>query len=354
MKLAQDSLREITRLAKQLGRTIRFMEVCGTHTMAAFRTGLRSLLPEQIKLLSGPGCPVCVTPTDYVNRAVALARQPDILVTTFGDMIKVPGTEASLEQARAQGAAIRVVYSPLDALAEAQANPSRTVVFLGVGFETTAPTTAWALQRARQEAPNFFVLCGHKTMPRAMAAILEAGECAVEGFICPGHVSVITGTQMYEFIARDHQVPCVVTGFEGADLAEGILMLLRQRLQGRAVVEVQYTRSVEREGNPKARAALDEVFEPCDAEWRGFGTIPGSGLSLKGPYVAHDAGRLLRNVVLPASREPIGCRCGEVLRGLIPPSDCPLFGKVCTPDNPIGACMVSSEGACAAYHRYGG
>ena len=339
-------------LAASLGRPVQLMEVCGTHTMAAFRTGLRSLLPDGVKLLSGPGCPVCVTPIDYVDKAVALAGRPDTVVATFGDMIRVPGSELSLEQARARGARVRVVYSPLDALAEARANPGTAVVFLGVGFETTAPTTAWVLREAARDTPNFFVLCGHKTMPQAMAALLDGGEVRVDAFLCPGHVSVIIGSAPYEFIPRRYGRPCVVAGFEGGDLAAAIRMALRQLADGRAEVEVQYARSVSREGNARAQAAIREAFEACDAAWRGLGVIPGSGLRIRPEWAAQDAERLLAGLDLPPAREPKGCRCGDVLRGLCAPPECPLFGKGCTTDHPIGACMVSSEGACAAYYKF--
>ncbi|MBU1694833.1 MAG: hydrogenase formation protein HypD [Verrucomicrobia bacterium] len=345
-------IQAIRELAGGLGRTVRLMEVCGTHTMAAFRSGLRSLLPANVQLLSGPGCPVCVTPIDYVDQAVALAQRPDTVVATFGDMIRVPGTEASLEQARARGAQVRVVYSPLDALAEARANPGTAVVFLGVGFETTAPTTAWALREAARDTPNFYVLCGHKTMPQAMAALLDGGEVCVDGFLCPGHVSVIIGSKPYEFIPQKYGLPCVVAGFEGEDMAAAIRMALKQLAEGRAEVEVQYTRSVTREGNAKAQAAIREVFEDSDAAWRGLGTLPGSGLRIRGEFSAHDAERLLAGLEIPPAREPAACRCGDVLRGACAPPECPLFGTLCTPGHPVGACMVSSEGTCAAYYQF--
>ena len=346
---------EIRDLMSRLARPVRLMEVCGTHTMTAFRTGLRSLLPAEVTLLSGPGCPVCVTPVSYVDRALALAAQPGTLICTYGDMVRVPGSTATLEQARARGAMIRIVYSVLDALEEARQHPEWRVVFLGLGFETTAPATAWAAQTATlDQIANFYVLGGHKTMPQAMAALLAGGEVAIDGFLCPGHVSVITGTKIYEFICRDYRRPCVVTGFEGADMVEGIAMLLRQLAAGRSEVENQYRRSVKPGGNEKAQTLLAEVFCECDAEWRGLGLIPGSGLQLREAYAACDANRLLVKVDLPPPVEPAGCRCGEVIRGAVTPLDCPLFRRVCTPDRPVGACMVSSEGTCAAYYKYGG
>lgn len=328
------------------------MEVCGTHTMSAFRAGLRSVLPTSVSLLSGPGCPVCVTPNAFVDRAIALARRPGTRVATFGDMIRVPGTESSLEQARAAGASVRVVYSALDALQDARANPGVEVVFLGVGFETTVPGTAWALREARQGVANFSVLGAHKTMPHAMAALLRGGDVKVDGFICPGHVSVIIGADAYQFICRDFRIPCVVAGFEGVDMLAGIAMLLRQLVESRAEVEIQYTRTVTREGNAKARAMIDEVFEESDEEWRGLGLIARSGLRIREAFAAHDAARRFRDISVPAPVEPRGCACGDVLRGSKTPNECPLFRKRCTPDHPVGACMVSSEGTCAAYYRY--
>ncbi|MFH0952820.1 MAG: hydrogenase formation protein HypD [Verrucomicrobiota bacterium] len=351
MTVAAD-MEAVHRLAKQIGRPVTLMEVCGTHTMAAFRSGLRAILPKNLSLLSGPGCPVCVTPNGYLDRAIAIAQQPRTMVATFGDMMRVPGTESSLEQARAQGALVRVVYSPLDALREAEKNPKLRVVFLGVGFETTAPATAWSIQEAARQVPNFSVLCAHKTMPRAMAALLAGGDVRVDGFLCPGHVSVVIGSRPYEFIVRDFGIPCVVTGFEPADLVAGIVMLLRQVAERRAAVEIQYTRSVEREGNRKAQSGIDDVFEAADAEWRGLGTIPGSGLAIRKKYSARDAGVLFADLQVPAASEPAGCKCGEVLRGAKTPADCPLFRTRCTPDHPVGACMVSGEGTCAAWFKY--
>lgn len=350
--IAAEHIRSVRELAARIGRPVKLMEVCGTHTMAAFRSGLRSVLPENVVLLSGPGCPVCVTPNGYLDLALAIAEQPDTVVATFGDMVRVPGSRSSLEQARARGARVLIVYSALDALEEARRNPGVRVVFLGVGFETTVPGTAWAIQEAEKAVSNFYVLGAHKTMPRAMAALLEGGEVQIDGFICPGHVSVVIGSKPYEFIARDHGIPCVVTGFEPADLVVGIEMLLRQIAERRAAVEIQYTRGVEREGNPKARAVMDEVFGACDAEWRGLGSIPGSGLKIRDEFASRDAARVFAGIEVPAASEPKGCRCGDVLRGACTPTECPLFRRVCTPDNPVGACMVSNEGTCAAYFKY--
>jgi len=345
-------IENLKRLTKQLGRPARFMEVCGTHTMAAFRSGLRSLLPDGLSLLSGPGCPVCVTPDSYMDMAVAIAQQPNVLVTTFGDMLRVPGTESSLEKAKAGGSQVRIVYSPLDALQEAQKDPNRRVVFLGVGFETTAPTIGWTIKAAAEAGvKNYSVLCAHKTMPYAMAALL-AGGVRVDGFICPGHVSAVIGAKTYDFICRDYGIPCVVAGFEAGDMAESMEMLLQQLIDKRAEVEIQYRRTVTREGNTKAQALLAEVFEECEVEWRGVGNIPRSGLRIRDKYAAHDADKVFAGLPLPTRKKHTGCRCGEVLRGVVTPLECPLFSKRCTPTTPVGACMVSSEGTCAAYFRY--
>ena len=346
---------ELVGLAGQLDRSVRFMEVCGTHTMAAFRTGLRSVLPETVRLLSGPGCPVCVTPTSYVDHAVAIARRSDVTVATFGDMLRVPGSECSLQEARALGGDVRVVYSPTDALDLARSDRTRQVVFLGIGFETTAPAVAWTVQAAAQEGvDNYAVLCGHKTIPAAMTALAADGAIGVDGFMCPGHVSVIIGSAVYEPLCRQVRMPCVVAGFEAADMARAMIMLLRQVLEKRAEVEVEYRRSVTREGNAQARALCEAVFEPCDSPWRGLGTIPGSGLRLRAAFAPFDAGVRFAEPHLPELAENKACRCGDVLCGRADPPDCPLFGAACTPEAPVGPCMVSSEGSCAAHFRYGG
>jgi len=352
MKLAE-SMAAITELAGKLTEPVRLMEVCGTHTMSAFRSGLRSLLPAEVSLLSGPGCPVCVTPNRYLDTALAIAGLADVQICTFGDMMRVPGSSDSLERLRARGGNIKVVYSPLDALAAARRQPQRRVVFLGVGFETTAPTVGWTIQQAAAEnIANYSVLCAHKTMPQAMAALLDDPSLRVDGFLCPGHVSIITGSRIYDFICRDYRRPCVVAGFEPADMAEAVLMLLRQLSEARAEVEIQYRRAVEPTGNQAARKLLDDVFEPADSEWRGIGIIPGSGLAVRPKYQQHDAARVFAAIAVPAAVEHQGCRCGEVLRGAVPPTACPLFARTCTPSAPVGACMVSSEGTCAAYYRY--
>jgi hydrogenase expression/formation protein HypD len=329
------------------------MEVCGTHTMAIYQHGIRSLLPANIRLISGPGCPVCVTPVDYVDHAVALARRPGTIVATFGDMVRVPGSSSSLLHEQARGADVRVVYSPLDAVALAQKHPGQAVVFLGVGFETTTPTIAGSIIEAkRRGVANFFVLGAHKTIPGPMAILADDPALQVDGYLCPAHVSAIIGAAAYEPLARDHKVPCVVTGFEPLDMLQGVAMLARQIVAGEARVEIQYSRIVRKEGNARARQILYEVFEPCDARWRGIGVIPGSGLGIRAAYAAFDAARQLP-VTVEEPKEHAGCLCGEILKGKVTPKECPLFRTACTPENPVGACMVSGEGTCAAEYKYG-
>ena len=330
-----------------------FMEVCGTHTMAIYQHGIRSLLPEQVRLISGPGCPVCVTPVGFVDQAVALARRPDTIITTFGDMVRVPGSSSSLLHEQARGASIKIVYSPLDAVALAEKNPDSNLIFLGVGFETTAPTVAGAiLTAARKKLDNFFVLCSHKTMPGPMAALAGDPELRVDGYLCPAHVSAIIGANAYQPLVDAYQVPCVVTGFEPLDVLQGVLMLAKQTVAGEAHVETQYRRVVKAEGNLKAQKLLAQVFEPGDARWRGIGDIPNSGLLIRAEFSQFDAATQLHVEVEPPV-EHKGCLCGEILKGKVRPNDCPLFRSVCTPEDPVGACMVSSEGTCAAEYKYG-
>ncbi len=333
--------------------TMTLMEVCGTHTMAIYQHGIRSLLPPQIRLISGPGCPVCVTPVDYVDHAVALSRLPEVIITTFGDMVRVPGSSSSLQVEQARGADVRIVYSPLDAVALAQKTPEKKVVFLGVGFETTAPTIAGAVIAAqRANLANYFVLGAHKTIPIPMAVLASDPELQVSGYLCPAHVSAIIGPQAYQPLVEQQQVPCVLTGFEPLDMLQGIAMLARQVVAGEPRVETQYTRIVRPDGNPRARAVLDQVFEPCDTPWRGIGMIPGSGLCFRNEYAAFDAAQQIAvEVEVPVEHK--GCLCGEILKGKVQPKGCPLFRTVCTPEDPVGACMVSSEGTCAAEYKYG-
>lgn len=340
----------IQRLAS---RPVRLMEVCGTHTVAIFRAGIRQLLPPAVELVSGPGCPVCVTPNEYLDTAIAYSRCPDIIIATFGDMLKVPGSDSSLMLEKARGADIRIVYSPLESVAIAQENPAKKIIFLAVGFETTAPTAAATVLQAEQMGiANFFVLSAHKLVPPALRAILAGPAARVDGFLLPGHTVTISGLAPYVFVTREYGIPAVVTGFESLDILQGIYLLLEQLSAGRAELVNQYRRVVKPEGNPAARRILDRVYQPDQAVWRGFGVIDGSGLALTADYQRFDAKAALPPGKIE-SREPAGCRCGEVLRGLIMPADCPHFGTSCTPEQPVGACMVSVEGACAAWYKYG-
>ena len=352
-ELVQEIVRRIARLA-EAPATI--MEVCGTHTMAAARFGLKSLLPEPVQLISGPGCPVCVTAQTDIDAFLALGDEPGVVLTSFGDMLRVPGSHTSLERRRAQGATVRVVYSPLDAVELARQEPGKHVVFFGVGFETTMPAIAMAIRLAAEQGlENFSVLCVHKTMPAALRALLASGEVRVSGLLCPGHVTAIIGAEAYDFIPREFGIPCAVTGFEPLDMLLGIESILRQLHEGQARVDNVYTRAVQVQANPRAQALLAEVFAPCDADWRGLGIIPGSGVKIRDPYARYDARLRFPEVwehLTPAAPSP--CRCGEVLRGVLRPKQCPLFHTACTPSQPIGPCMVSSEGACAAAYRYDG
>jgi hydrogenase expression/formation protein HypD len=365
-------------------REMRLMEVCGTHTVAIFRSGIKGLLPKNISLLSGPGCPVCVTPNEDIDKALYISRQKDVILTTFGDMIKVPGTNSSLEKERASGADIRVVYSALDALEIARRNPQNKVALLGIGFETTSPTIASVILSAQKEGiDNFFILVAHKLIPPAMKALLDAmptglnpvsdgvqprRNVRIDGFLCPGHVSTIIGSSPYQFISKDYGVPCVVAGFEPLDILQSILMAVQQVERKEAKVEIEYRRAVRPQGNITALKVLYEVFEVCDARWRGLGIIRKSGLRLKEKYRQFDAESTFAFIkwgenVSPGGEPPLTppvrgrkgrCLCGEILRGVKVPTDCTLFGKICTPEEPVGPCMVSSEGTCAAYFKYGG
>ena len=337
------------------GRRIRIMEVCGTHTVAIFRAGLRQVLPEGIELVSGPGCPVCVTADDYIDAAIAYAGMEDVIITTFGDMLKVPGTRSSLAEAQAQGADVRIVYSPLDALAIAADNPAKQVVFLAVGFETTAPTEAAAVLAAKEQGlRNFFLLSAQKLVPPVMRALLDGGETHVDGFLLPGHVCVVTGTEGFDFLARDYSVPGVVGGFQQLEILRAVDLLVRQIAAGEARIENAYETVVRRAGNPVARAAIARVYEPASVRWRGLGTIPASGLSMREEYAQYDFARVRPLSIETQGDGRHGCRCGEVLRGAIAPRDCALFGRACVPEHAVGPCMVSVEGTCAAWYKYGG
>ena len=334
------------------GRTINLMEVCGTHTVSIGRYGFRSVMPEGLHLLSGPGCPVCVTANRDIDRIIALARTGCATIATFGDLMRVPGSTTSLAAEKAAGRDIRVVYSPLDALDLAKRHPEREVVFVSVGFETTTPAiAACILEAAEHRVPNFSVLAANKVTPPALRAIADDPQTRIDGFILPGHVSTITGLAPYRFLVDEFSVPGVATGFEPVDILEGIEMLVRMVVEGTPEIRNAYLRGVNRAGNPVAQALADQVFEPVDATWRGLGELPSSGLKIRAAYAAYDAS-LRFPVEAEPTVEPRGCRCGDVLRGRIAPSACPLFGRACTPEHPIGPCMVSSEGSCAAYHRY--
>jgi len=350
-RIARGLLDEI---ARTVTRPWTLMEVCGGQTHTLIRAGIDQLLPAEIELVHGPGCPVCVTPLALIDEAIAIAKRPDAILCSFGDMLRVPGSSEDLFMARAAGADVRVVYSPLDALEVARRNPDRTVVFFAVGFETTAPANAMAVKQAKELGiANFALLVAHVLVPPAIAAILVSPGNRVQGFLAPGHVCAVQGWTEYEPIAREFHVPLVVTGFEPVDLLEGILMVVRQLEEGRAEVENQYVRAVGRTGNVAAQAVVAEVFETCDRAWRGIGVIPRSGLRLREAYRDHDAEvRFPRAGGVPASESEI-CIAGRVLVGRAKPDECPAYGTRCTPENPLGAPMVSSEGACAAYFLAG-
>jgi hydrogenase expression/formation protein HypD len=344
--------RVAARIAARVTRPWVLMEVCGGQTHSILRYGLDQLVPA-IELVHGPGCPVCVTPLEMIDRAHAIAERPGVIFASFGDMLRVPGSRGDLLGARGRGADVRVVYSPSDAVRLARAHPDRPVVFFGVGFETTAPANAMALVQARRQGlTNFSMLVSHVLVPPAMASILQTAGNRVQGFLGPGHVCAVMGCREYEALSRLYRVPIVITGFEPLDLLQGIEMTVAQLEEGRAEVENPYARVVFRDGNPAARALLDEVFEVVDRKWRGVGTIPKSGYRIRHEYRAHDAERRFE-VEDIITDESARCISGQVLRGLKKPSECPAFGKDCTPESPLGATMVSSEGACAAYFRYG-
>ncbi len=333
------------------GREMTFMEVCGTHTMAIARHGIKTLLPDPLTLISGPGCPVCVTSNQTLDRAIALSHRSDVIITTFGDMMKVPGSSSSLDLEHARGADIRVVASTLEALSIAAHERKKKVVFIGIGFETTVPTVAASLVEARDRCiPNYFVLSAHKVMPPAME-LLSRGDVRIDGYLCPGHVSAIIGSNPYEFLVQKYGIGCVIGGFEPLDVLQSIQMLVKQIIYKDPKVEIQYSRVVKKEGNPTAQKIIDEVFEVCDSYWRGLGKIEGSGLKIREPFLEWDA-EIQIPVEVEPTHEPEGCLCGQVLQGKVSPSDCCHFGTTCTPDDPVGPCMVSSEGTCAAYFKY--
>lgn len=342
---------EIAKLAGS--KPIRIMEVCGTHTVAIFKAGIRQLLPETVELVSGPGCPVCVTPNEYLDTAIAYSKQTGVILTTFGDMLKVPGSTSNLAAQKAAGADIRIVYSPMESLDIARENPDKSVIFLAVGFETTAPIAAAVVLMAEQaDIKNFYVLSAHKLVPPALRTLLLAKDTHVDGFLLPGHVSAMIGMKPYEFLIDEFTMPAVVAGFEPLDILQSIYMLLQQIKVGTGKLENQYGRIVPPDGNQVACATLYQVYEPADAIWRGIGNIPNSGLAIREKYKRFDAKNTIP-VTVEITKEHAGCRCGEVLRGTILPTRCALFGKTCKPEHPVGSCMVSVEGTCAAWYKYG-
>jgi hydrogenase expression/formation protein HypD len=346
------------RLLDEIRRTVtrpwKLMEICGGQTHSILRSGLDQLLPAEIELVHGPGCPVCVTPIELIDKAILLASRPDVTLVSYGDMLRVPGSRRDLLSVKANGGDVRVVYSPLDALKIARANPDRTVVFFAVGFETTAPANAMAIVQARAEGiTNFAALVSHVTVPPAIAALLQSPDVRVDGFLAAGHVCTVMGYWEYEPLAARFRVPVVVTGFEPVDLARGILLCVRQLEGGWAEVENAYGRSVRREGNEPAQEVVRRVFEPCDRAWRGIGLIPRSGYRLRAEFAAYDAELRFPEVQAVEARESELCMSGLVLQGVRKPNECSAFGTACTPEHPLGATMVSAEGACAAYHRYG-
>uniref|UniRef100_B8HTU4 Hydrogenase expression/formation protein HypD n=1 Tax=Cyanothece sp. (strain PCC 7425 / ATCC 29141) TaxID=395961 RepID=B8HTU4_CYAP4 len=355
---AQALIAQIRQLGSQLysqkNQVIKIMEVCGGHTHSIFKYGLEHLLPNTVELVHGPGCPVCIMPKGRLDDAIALAQYPEVILTTFGDVMRVPGGKSNLLEARAKGADIRMVYSPLDALAIARQHPDREVVFFAIGFETTAPSTALTVLQAETEGvKNFSLFCNHVLVVPALEALLSNPDLQLDGFVGPGHVSTVIGWQPYRVIAEQYHKPLVVSGFEPLDILQSVWMVLTQLVQGRCEVENQYSRLVQAAGNPVAQAAIHRVFEVRDRfEWRGLGDIPRSGLKMRSTYAAFDA-----EVKFELPHQQVAdhkaCQCGEILKGVLKPWECKVFGTACTPEHPIGACMVSSEGACAAYYKYG-
>ncbi len=343
----------VDELQRAVTKPLRVMEVCGSHTMAIFRNGLRTILPEGMELVSGPGCPVCVTSASHMDAFIAMADQPGVRVTIFGDLFRVPGTHTSLAIASSRGAKVDIVYSPMDALDLAEKNPGELVIFLGVGFETTTPGIAATILAAKnRNISNFVVFSTQKLMPPPMIALLSDPALKIDGLLCPGHVSSIIGAGAWEPLAKDYNLACVVGGFETADLLKSLILLAKQVGSEEIKVENVYPRAVAWEGNARACKMVDEIFKPTDMDWRGLGNIPLSGLKIRSKYSSFDAEQRL-DIDLPKAEEPKGCMCGEILKGLSTPNECPLFDTRCTPANPIGPCMVSSEGTCAAYHKYG-
>jgi hydrogenase expression/formation protein HypD len=347
-KIAQKLIKEIH---KNSSKHIRIMEVCGGHTMSIRKFGIHNLLPSTVELLSGPGCPVCVTNRSFIDKAIIYAQMPDTIITTYGDLMRVPGTNSSLMKEKAMGADVRIVYSTLESIQMAEENPGKTIIFLGIGFETTTPSTAVAvLEAQKKNLSNFLVLSAHKVIPPAMSALIDNGS-KIDGYIGPGHVSTIAGSKIYQPLVEDYKLSVAISGFEPVDILQSILMLVEQIETNTPSVQVQYSRAVSYEGNTKAQEMITSCFKPCTDSWRGIGPIPESGLKLKDAYSQFDAEEVIP-INVEEKPEPKGCLCGNILKGMNKPTDCNLFKKVCTPENPIGACMVSSEGTCAAYFKY--
>ncbi len=342
----------IKRIRHEATGNYRFMEVCGGHTAAIRRFGIQSMIPENIALLSGPGCPVCVTGNLFIDKAITFSHFDDVIITTFGDLIRVPGSNSSLEKEKSKGYDIRIVFSGLDALDIAKTESNKKIVFPGIGFETTAPGTAATIKEAFSNGlDNYYVLSSHKIMPPAIEEVIKDGA-AIHGFICPGHVAAITGSSIFDFISEKYHLSCVVSGFEPVDILQSILLLIRQVNTGCPGTEIEYSRAVTKEGNRKARMIIEEVFELCDEDWRGFGSISSSGLKIRDKYGQHDAEKRIPINVKPASDNDL-CICNQILRGIKTPDNCALYKLKCSPESPVGACMVSEEGTCNIYFRYG-
>lgn len=348
----QAQLARVQAAASKVGRTVQIMEVCGTHTVSLFRHGVRGLLPENLRLISGPGCPVCVTSQGYLDAAIELAEQANVTLCTYGDMVRVPGSRGSLELVRARGMRVEVVYSARDALRYAREHKDEQVMFLAVGFETTAPATAaTVLEADAGQVQNFSILVGHKLVLPAMQTLLDAGDVPIDAFLCPGHVSIVIGSDSYRPIAERYGKPCVVAGFEPGQLLSGIASIVEQVASGQSRIENVYGVAVSAEGNPAAKALIERVFQPVDTVWRAMGVLPGSGLGLRDEFTGYDACHRF-GVAFGPDVCPPGCLCGEVIQGKASPDQCGLFGTACTPVQPVGPCMVSSEGTCAAWYRY--
>ena len=343
---------EIKRLAGGKG-LISIMEVCGTHTVAVYRSGLPNLLPPNLRLIAGPGCPVCVTSEEDIYAFCLLSRAKEVIVTTFGDLLRVPASGTSLEKERVKGADVRLIYSPIDSLVIAKENPDKKVVLLGIGFETTAaPIAATILEAERRRLKNFFLLSVIKTIPPVMAVLLDSDRVQVDGFLCPGHVSTIIGAYPYEFIPKEYKKPAVITGFEPEDILEGIVFILRQIRSGLPRVEIQYRRAVKPEGNRSAQSLISRVFQPCETSWRGLGKIPGTGLQIKKKFHRFDGWHKFEFPAGQKAKVRPACRCGEVIIGAISPEECKLFRSRCNPERPMGPCMVSGEGTCSTHYKY--